>query len=290
MNALDLVNLRPLMERTSGRAEIVIALIDGPVLMENTTLWSGNVRYLGSKLPASCTRADSAACAHGTFVAGVLSAKRGSHAPAICPDCTLLVRPIFSESAAKNGDMPGASPEDLSEAIVDSIDAGARVLNMSVGLTHSSAKADRHLQDALNYAAGRGAIAVAAAGNQAAMGSSLITQHRWVVPVAACDDQGRPTPETNLGSSIGSNGVRAPGVDIPSLGPAGDSQSFRGTSAAAPFVAGTMALLWSEFPAARAEQIRLAITNANGSRRGVVPPLLNAWAAYQSLTGPAAGG
>jgi subtilisin family serine protease len=284
VNALDLVKLYPLMERTSGRAEIVIALIDGPVLMENTSLWSGNIRNLDTKLPVACAQAGSAACMHGTFVAGILHAKRSSPAPAICPDCTLLIRPIFPESAAGSGEMPSASPDELGEAIVQSVDAGARVLNMSVGLNRTSTEGDRNLLDALHYAAVRGAIPVAAAGNQGTVGSSAITHHPWVLPVAACDGQGRPAHETNLGNSIGRNGLSAPGVDISSLGPDGKSRSFRGTSAAVPFVTGAIALLWSEFPRVRADQIRFALTQANGKRHAtVVPPLLNAWAAWQAL-------
>jgi len=50
MNLLDLVNLAPLMELTNGRPEIVIALIDGPVLFENS-LASGNVRELAEVCP-----------------------------------------------------------------------------------------------------------------------------------------------------------------------------------------------------------------------------------------------
>jgi hypothetical protein len=43
-------------------------------------------------------------------------------------------------------------------------------------------------------------------------------------------------------------------------------------------------LLWSEFPRATAGQIKLAITNTNTLRRtSVVPPLLDADAAYQIL-------
>jgi hypothetical protein len=102
--------------------------------------------------------------------------------------------------------------------------------------------------------------------------------------VAACDGEGRPAQETNLGNSIGRNGLSAPGVDITTLDPDGNSRRFRGTSAAAPFVAGTIALLWSEFPEARADQVRFAVTNGNGKRRAaMVPPMLNAWAAYESL-------
>ena len=53
---------------------------------------------------------------------------------------------------------------------------------------------------------------------------------------------------------------------------------------AAPFVTGAIALAWSEFPAATAAQIRLAVAQAHGLRRAtVVPPLLNAWAIYQAM-------
>jgi len=50
-------------------------------------------------------------------VAGILAARRGSVAPSICPECTLLLRPIFSESADGSGRMPSATPQDLAAAI-----------------------------------------------------------------------------------------------------------------------------------------------------------------------------
>jgi subtilisin family serine protease len=57
-----------------------------------------------------------------------------------------------------------------------------------------------------------------------------------------------------------------------------------GTSVATPFVTGAIALLWSEFPAATAAEVKLAVTQSNGVRRTtVVPPLLDAWAAYQVM-------
>ena len=44
---------------------------------------------------AACKNANSIACRHGTFVAGILCAKRGLSAPAICPDCEIILNPIF---------------------------------------------------------------------------------------------------------------------------------------------------------------------------------------------------
>ena len=106
MGALDAVQLTPLMERTSGRAEIRVGLIDGPVFLTHPDLAQKNIQEVPGKLRGTCSRAQSAACLHGTFVAGMLCARRGSVAPAICPGCTLLVRPIFSEANPANGDMP----------------------------------------------------------------------------------------------------------------------------------------------------------------------------------------
>lgn len=285
MDPLTLVNLNPLINRTRGAPEIIIGLLDGPVLLNHPQL-SENIREIPARRSGRCTRADSASCTHGTFVAGILSAKRGSKAPAICPGCTLLVRPIFDEHANGNGRIPTATPEELAAALVECVNAGVRVLNLSVALARLSTTGQRELEEALDYVARKGAIVVVAAGNQGTVGSTVLTRHPWVLPVIACDYRGRPTGMSNLGSSIGKRGLSAPGDAITSLGPNGQSLTFGGTSIAAPFVTGTLALLWSEFPQATGAQIKFAITNFSPPRRAtVVPPLLNAWAAYQALSG-----
>ena len=285
LNPLDLVKLTPLMQIASGRAETRIALIDGPVTTNHPELSVAKILELPGKIGGTCQSATSVACMHGTFVAGILSAKRGSAAPAICPDCTLIVRPIFAETTSANGQMPSATPEELAAAIIDCIDAGAHVINLSAALANPSAKGERRLEEALSYCARRAVVIVAAAGNQAAVGSSAITQHPWVIPVIASDLRGRPISYSNLGSSIGRQGLSAPGERITSLTINGQSPAFGGTSAAAPFVTGAIALLLSVFPNARAAAVKLAITTASGARRTtVVPPLLNAWAAYQALS------
>jgi subtilisin family serine protease len=180
--------------------------------------------------------------------------------------------------------MPSATPEELAIAIIDCIDAGANVINLSASLVQPSAKGERRLEEALDYSAKRGTAVVAAAGNQGSVGSSAITRHPWVIPVVACDLRGRPIGYSNFGNSIGRRGLSAPGEGITSLAVNGQSPTFGGTSAAAPFVTGAIALLLSEFPAATAAAVKLAITAEPGSRRNtVVPPLLNAWAAYQAM-------
>jgi subtilisin family serine protease len=273
------------MARGQGRREVAVALIDGPVALDHPDLDQSKVKEIPGAVRGSCSRLESVACMHGTFVAGILAARRGSQAPAICPGCTLILRPIFPESTRDNHPMPSASPKELATAITETIGAGANVVNLSAALAQPSARGKHELDKALDYAAQRGVLVIAAAGNQGAVGSSVITRHPWVIPVSSCDPHGRPTPESNLGSSIGRWGLSAPGENMVSLGADGKPQTFAGTSAAAPFVTGTIALLWSEFPGASAARIKFAVTQAGRTlRRSIAPPVLDAWAAYQRLS------
>ena len=283
MNPLELVRLTPLMSLTRGNPDVVIGLIDGPVATTQAALSGARIRQIPGSLEGTCARAGSSACQHGTFVAGILAARRGSFAPAICPGCTLVLRPIFTETESGNGDMPTTTPEELARAIVDCLDAGARVLNLSVALAQPSSSGRRQLEGALDRAVQRGAIVVAAAGNQGIVGSSAITGHPWVIPVAACDPLGRPVVSSNLGRSIGRYGLSAPGEGITSLGSEGNPLTLGGTSAAAPFVTGTIALLWSKSPHASALSVKTAIRSSPARRTSVVPPVLDAAAAYRAL-------
>jgi subtilisin family serine protease len=284
MNPLDLIKLSQLMELTSGRPEVVIGLIDGPVAVDHPDLANSNVREIPGRLGGVCTMANSIACTHGTFVVGILSGKRTSSAPAICPGCTLLVRPIFSESTPLNEDMPTATPEELAAAILDCIRAGVHVVNLSAAFVQPSSTGQHDLEEALNYAASRGVLVVAAAGNQGAVGSTVITRHPWVIPIAACDLQGRPLDYSNLGASIGRCGLRAPGDRITSISANGKVIHFSGTSAATPFVTGAIALLWSQFPSATSSEMRFAIRAGSKPQQAtIVPPLLDGWGAYQAL-------
>ena len=285
MSPLELVRLSALMERTSGSTDVRIGLIDGPVLTHHPDLASDHFREVSGHKGGACSQAASAACLHGTFVAGILSAKRNSSAPAICPNCTLVLRPIFPETTSGSESMPSATPQELAAAIRDCLDAGVRVINLSLALAQPSTKGEQMLESVLNEAVKRGVIVVVAAGNQGTLGSSAITRHPWVIPVVACDRMGRPISESNFGSSIGRRGLSAPGVSITSLGTVGQPLTLGGTSVAVPFVSGAIALLWSEFSSASAAQIKLAVTQAYQPRRAsVVPPLLNGEAAYQNLS------
>jgi hypothetical protein len=95
MGPLDLVNLTRLMERTSGRAEIKVALIDGLVGMKHPDLAAGNIREVPGKLAGACSRASSAACMHGTFVAECCARSGARMLPPFAPVVPCLYRPFL---------------------------------------------------------------------------------------------------------------------------------------------------------------------------------------------------
>ena len=283
--ALQLVRLPALMDLSAGAPDIVVALIDGPVARNHPDLASENIRVLHERGGATCDRPAGIACAHGTYVAGILHAKRDCSVPGICPGCRLLARSIFSEGAAvgRTDGVPTATAEELTAALRDVIETGARVINLSVGLAGASLRMEPAIDQVLGQAARRGVLVVAAAGNEGVIGSSAITRHPWVIPVVGCDRQGRLLAYSNLGASIGRHGLVAPGHDITSLAASGGYAKVSGSSAAVPFVSGTLALLLSVFPQASPSQLRRAIYDTVTRRRSVAPPLLDAWTAYRTL-------
>ena len=283
--SLRLVRLPALMDISAGARDVMVALIDGPIARNHPDIANDNIRVLNESSD-ECDKPESAACVHGTNVAGVLHGRRECSVPGICPGCRLLVRPIFSENAAvkENDGVPSATAEELAAALREVIEAGARVINLSVGLAGaSSLHGVPTLDQALEHAARRGVLVIAAAGNQGMLGGSAITRHPWVIPVVGCDQYGQILARSNLGASIGRHGLAAPGHNITSLAATGGHAQFSGSSAAVPFVSGTVALLWSVFPRASAIQLRLAVMGSATCRRSVTPPLLDAWAAHRAL-------
>jgi subtilisin family serine protease len=172
----------------------------------------------------------------------------------------------------------------LSDAIIETVNSGARIINLSLGLSGSSLVVYHELEEAYNYAYQKGVIIVAASGNQGSIGHAALLNNKWVIPVAACDHEGKISSMSNFGPSIGVRGLMAPGIDITSTTSGGGYSKLSGTSFAAPFVTGTIALLWSVFPkATSAEIIHSLVRICSNFSRTVIPKLLDAEAAWKFL-------
>jgi hypothetical protein len=273
LGALSLIRLTRVVGERSGDPSVSVGIIDGPVDLAHPAFAGTSLRTVRRDQVARCQAPGGQACAHGTGVAGILAAGRGSPAAAICPSCTFLLYPIFGEA---EGSPAEATPAELASAIVETVDAGARIINLSLGVIPADTSADRELDAACEHAARRGVILAAAAGNQARLGFLPLLHHPWAIPVVSCDAAGLVTRESNLSPSIGKRGLAAPGVNIPTTLPGGAYGPISGTSAAAAIVTGSLALLWSGAPAAPASALRAAVLQAGQQRRrSLVPPLLD---------------
>jgi subtilisin family serine protease len=240
MDPLSQTGLQSLMRSSSGHPDVVVGIIDGPIDLNHPAFQLSNIKTVRDSQFNACKNASSIACLHGTFVAGILCAKRGLSAPAICPNCKIVLNPIFKE-------VNNTNKKDVMfpSAIIETVDAGTQVINLSLGLSSSLLTTYDKLQQSYDYALQKGVIIVAAAGNQGNIGNISLIKHEWLIPVAACDENGKLDSMSNFGPSIGNRGLMAPGVNIMSTYPGGQYSRMSGSSFAAPFVTGGIALLRS---------------------------------------------
>jgi len=167
---------------------------------------------------------------------------------------------------------------DVVAGVLWAADNGASVILMGF----SSADYSFALADAIAYAWGRGAVLIAATGNDGSSGYTYPAGTPYVVGVAATDQDDVAASSSNTGSAL----IGAPGVGIYTTQPGGAYATFSGTSAAAAHAAGLAALLRASGSdnSAIASKLR---TGADAT--GVLPRMnvANSFAADASLPAPA---
>jgi len=97
MDPLKQTGLDTLMSLSTGHPKITLGLIDGPIDFSHPALQGSKIRTIKKWQLAACKDASNIACSHGTFIAGILSSKRGLAAPGICPDCEIILNPNFQQ-------------------------------------------------------------------------------------------------------------------------------------------------------------------------------------------------
>lgn len=167
---------------------------------------------------------------HGTHVAGIIGAiKNGAGIVGVAPSCKLICIKVLGD----NGHGGYASIE---EGIQKAMDAGAHVINMSLG---ASVPPPDSLHNKIKEAVQRGIIIVAAAGNDSGA-VNFPAKYPEVIAVGAIDEKGNLADFSSHGPEIS---VVAPGVNIYSTYLNNQFAVLRGTSQASPFIAGICALL-----------------------------------------------
>jgi len=169
---------------------------------------------------------------HGGAVASLINGLQG-----MAPGAELIDIKVLPDSGT--GDA-----FTLAKGIIEAVDLGARVINISAGTRGDS----EILLSAVDYANEREVLLVAAAGNDGLPEVSYPAGYDGVVAVGGVDATGRHLYFSNTGTTLD---LSAPGIGIavPSTGTDGSLSAFSGTSAATPFVSAAAALLLAESPA-----------------------------------------
>jgi hypothetical protein len=246
---------------------VPVAVIDGPY---DAGALSGTLARAPISLGnGGCRVNANIACNHGTFIMGLLGARRDAFPPGLCPDCKLLHVPLFADEES-----PSASIDELANAISIAVIAGAKLINLSLAIIGDDKQSHHELALALDRAEASGAVVVVAAGNQGRLAMGQLLSHPVTVPVVAVDVERRMLPDANFGPSISRRGVAALGHQVIGYAPGGGRTMMSGTSIATAIATGTLAQLWSTRPTATAAYIRAAIGRL-GPRDHKVPPVLD---------------
>ena len=246
---------------------VSVAIIDGPY---DAVALSGILAKAPIQLGlGACGDKPNSACDHGTFVIGLLGARRDALIPGLCPGCQLLHIPIFIDEHA-----PWASVGELANAISIAVAAGARIINLSLAILGDNSRNHPELAAALNYAELKGAVVVVAAGNQGRLAMGQLLSHSVTVPVVAVDAGLGLLPNSNFGPVISRRGVAALGSNLPGYAPGGGTTAMSGTSVATAVASGTLAEVWSKVPSATAAEIRAAVLRL-APRNETRPPVLD---------------
>jgi subtilisin family serine protease len=193
--------------------------------------------------------------AHGTSVASIITGREG-----IAPHAELFVVRVLNDEGLGNS-------YHVAEGIVQAVDMGVKVINMSLGVYQDTTL----LRQAVQYAHERGVIMVAAAGNDAYTRIPYPAAYSEVLAVTAVDAAGQQAVFPNQSKEID---FAAPGVGILTAKDDFGTTMFSGTSAAAPFVSGTLAsLMTGENPMTPKEAVEVVKLNLNESGAPGVDPV-----------------
>jgi subtilisin family serine protease len=198
---------------------------------------------------------------HGTIVAGII------HLAA--PKAKIM--PMKAFKADGSGVI-----SDVLRAIYKSTQNGAKIINMSFSFDSPS----KELENAINYATGKGVVAVASTGNDGKKINVYPASYGTVIGVASTTNWDTLSSFSNYGTSVA--WIAAPGEAIVSTYPMGTYAAAWGTSFSTPFATGAAALLAemasiSNKQAADAEGASVWISSEVTKGRLDIPAAVRTW-------------
>ncbi len=236
---------------THGSSNVDIAIVDTGIDGVHSDLSSKIVASADCTISINCV--DTASVddnGHGTHVAGIAAAEtnNGIGIAGTGYNSSLMSVKVLDSSGSGYYSW-------VANGIVWAADHGARVINLSLGGPYPSST----LSNAVSYAWNKGAVVVAAAGNNGSTSPLYPAYYPQVLSVAATDRNDNIAWFSNYGYWVK---VAAPGVDIFSTYNNGGYAILSGTSMATPFVSGVAGLVFADHPSWTNTQVRNKIESS----------------------------
>ena len=285
---LDQIHARQAWSITAGRRDIIVAVVDTGVDYAHNDL-APNIWTNTDEIPNDGTDNDHNnypddyygwdfmdndgypmpgqvdGAEHGTMDAGIIGAVHNNGGiDGVSGKIQIMPVRVRAGKGGIDSFLPcteGQYAYYLAHGIEYAADNGAQVINLSLSSSLASQWLDHCVQDAIWHAFNKGVVIVAASGNNNKNSVSFPASMIPVIAVGATDEQDqRIFINSNTGSNYGDAlDVVAPGVGIWTTTLNNQYKRYRGTSLAAPQVAGLAALLFSIEPPLRAHQVRAYI-------------------------------
>jgi type VII secretion-associated serine protease mycosin len=257
--ALEALHTEEAWGTTKGKG-VTVAVLDTGVESDHPDL-DGNVLTGKDMVGFGAGPGDRAWARHGTAMAGIIAGHGHGYADGdgvmgIAPEAKILpVRVILEDGDPSRTKARNTRGNALAEGIRWAADQGADVINLSLGDDSASAHPEPAEDEAVQYALKKGSVVVASAGNGGEKGDhiSYPAAYPGVIAATAVDRYGtRASFSTRRWYAT----VSAPGVDVVIADPDHKYYEGWGTSAAAAFVSGAVALVKAAHPDLTPAQIK----------------------------------
>ena len=290
---LELIHAPAAWAITTGSPAITVAVLDTGVDANHPDL-EGHV-VLGPTLCGdapergdTCAPGDQDLDGHGTHVTGIIAANTNNGLGIAGLGWNTRVEMFKVLDDQGNG-----TDIDVDDGVIDAVNSGARVINMSLAIScggDQECAIDPDMVEAVQYALDHNVVVVAAAGNDGSSIPEFPASLPGVLAVAATDNTGRLAPFSEYGYAAN---IAAPGVQVLSTWNDGNYFLDDGTSMASPTVAASAALVLAANPALSAPQVGSLLEDTATAISGnpINGGLLNVGAAVQraKVTAPDVG-
>jgi len=238
--ALHKIQAQNAWDITTGNSSIIVAVVDDAVQTTHPDLHGKCLQGWDVADNDNNPNPTSTCHSHGTHVAGIVGASTNNNDGVASIGFNVTILPV---KATFDIDQSCRAINRGYTGVIWAADNGADIINMSWGGGGYSQTG----QDIMNYAASKGIILVAAAGNDNSNTPSYPAAYKNVISVAATDINDY---KADFGSGYASNygswvDISAPGKSIKSTVPFNNYALYQGTSMASPLVAGLCGLVWS---------------------------------------------